>query len=290
MKPPRDYFDLLDAIHRITVPRTYVEIGVASGKSLSLALPGTTLIGIDPAANIRHPVSGTLHVFHETSDDFFAAGMLRHVPGGLPVDVAFIDGLHHFDAVLRDFRNLEEVSSEESVILIHDCVPPENQIASRERDTCLWTGDVWKAIIGLRQHRPDLTISVLDVSPTGVAVVTGLRPRSRVLFERYDEICATLAQLSLPDSTAARRALLGVTPFDWVALESQLPSHPFRAEPVGHLLRQRRLRMPSPEYVFWRLRRVIRYSPVGRHVLPLRYSAPLPVEGASSSHNRAGLD
>jgi len=290
LKPPRDYFDLLDAIHRITVPRTYVEIGVASGKSLSLALPGTTMVGIDPAANIRHPFSGTLHVFQGTSDDFFAAGTLRHILGGLPVDVAFIDGLHHFDAVLRDLRNLEEASSEDSVILIHDCVPPENQIASRERETRLWTGDVWKAIIGLRQYRPDLTISVVDVPPTGVAIVTGLRPRSRVLFERYDEICATLAPLSLPDSTAALRALLGVTPFDLAALQSQLRSHPFRAEPVGHLLRRRRVRRLSPAYLEWQLRRAVRYSPVGRRVFSLRYSALFPVGKAGSPPKSSGLD
>ena len=111
---PRDYIDLLDAIHIGLMPRTYVEIGVASGKSLSLALPGTVLVGIDPAFHLRHPLSGTAHLFRQTSDEFFASRILREVLGGHPLDVAFIDGLHHFDVVLRDFRNLEAASSSDS--------------------------------------------------------------------------------------------------------------------------------------------------------------------------------
>ena len=42
------YFDLLDRIHQHVLPRTYVEIGVSTGRSLTLALPGTMSVGIDP--------------------------------------------------------------------------------------------------------------------------------------------------------------------------------------------------------------------------------------------------
>jgi hypothetical protein len=272
VKPPRDYFDLLDAVHRATIPRTYVEIGIASGKSLSIALPGTILVGIDPAADIRHPVSGPLHVFRQTSDEFFAGGTLREVLGELPVDVSFIDGLHHFDAVLRDFRNLEAASAPESVIMIHDCVPPVISIAARERETCLWTGDVWKAILGLRKYRSDLKIALMDVPPTGIAVVTGLQPASRILFDRYEEICAALVQLSLPDNPSDRTRMLGGTPFDWTTLRGQLPLNPFRGDPLDRLVAQRRMRRPSLAHLGWNLRRAARYSPLSRFLRP-RYSA-----------------
>lgn len=264
MKPPRDYFDVLDIIHRATIPRTYVEIGVATGKSLSIALPGTILVGIDPAADIRHPISGQLHLFRETSDAFFVGDALREVLGPQPVDVSFIDGLHHFDVVLRDFRNLEAVSAPESVIMIHDCVPPSNLVAARERETSLWAGDVWKAVVGLREHRPDLRIAVLDAAPTGLAVITGLQPASRVLFDRYDEICADLERRSLPDSTSDRTQMLGAKPFDWTALQDQLPPNPYRTDPIDRLLGQRRMRRPTLAHLAWKLRRSARYSPLGR--------------------------
>jgi Methyltransferase domain len=268
MKPPRDYFDLLDFVHQTTIPRTYVEIGVASGKSLSIALPGTILVGIDPAADVRHPISGQLHLFRQTSDDFFASGALDGLIHGLPVDVSFIDGLHHFDVVLRDFRNLEAVSAPGSVILIHDCLPPAPRVAARERETSLWAGDVWKAIVGLRQYRPDLKIALEDVAPTGLAVVTALQPTSRVLFDRYDEICAALFPQELPESPVDRGRLLGVAGFDWMALRNQLPQRPYRDESINQLVNQRRWRMPSLSNVAWNLRRTLRFSPIGRILRP----------------------
>ncbi|GAC1464930.1 MAG: hypothetical protein PVSMB1_14820 [Gemmatimonadaceae bacterium] len=268
MRSPRDYFDLLDLIHRTSIPRTYVEIGVAAGKSLSIALPGTILVGVDPAADVRHPTSGPLHIFRQTSDEFFGAGVLPEILDGHPVDLSFIDGLHLFDVVLRDFRNLEACSATDSIVMIHDCMPPDVSIAARERETSLWAGDVWKAIVGLREYRPDLRISVIDVPPTGMAVVTGLRPGSRVLFDRYQEICAALLPLALPEQPSDRRNLLGATEFDWKALRDQLPQNPFRRESIDRLLDQRRRRRPSLAHVVWNLRRAVRYSQLGRILRP----------------------
>lgn len=266
-KTPRDYFDLLDLIHQTTVPRTYAEIGVASGRSLSLALPGTILIGIDPAADIRHPISGRLNIFRATSDAFFAANLLGAVLQGLPVDLSFIDGLHQFEVVLRDFRNLESASSDESIILIHDCVPPSELSAERNRTTNIWTGDVWKAIVALRRHRADLVVTVVDVPPTGLAVVTGLQPGSRTLFDQYDEICHELAELGLPSDRDEIRRVVGVTKFDWPAMRRQLPIRPFRKDPVDQLVRQRTMRWPTTASLAWRMRRSLRLSALGR-VIP----------------------
>lgn len=268
VSPPRDYFDLLDLIHRTTIPRTYVEIGVATGKSLSIALPGTILVGIDPAGDVRHPISGQLHLFRQTSDEFFAGDALREILGGRPVDVSFVDGLHQFEVVLRDFRNLEAASAPESVIMIHDCVPPSIRVAARDRETGLWAGDVWKAIIGLRENRPDLTIALVDIPPTGMAVVTGLQPASRVLFDRYAEICAALLPLSLPGSPSDRMRLLGAESFDWTALRDQLPPDPYRDEPLDPLIDQRRRRRLSWAHLEWNLRRAVRYSSLGRLLRP----------------------
>src|SRR5262245_27474712 len=67
-----EYLTLLDRVQRTLRPRTYVEIGVRFGTSLQFALPGTTCVGIDPAAELRYPVPRRAEIFNMESDEFFA--------------------------------------------------------------------------------------------------------------------------------------------------------------------------------------------------------------------------
>src|SRR5438034_3091673 len=108
-----DYFQVLQRIHGHLRPRTYIEIGVEAGKSLRLVLPGTVALGVDPEPAVAFPLPPNVRVFAETSDDFFARHDVRAELGGLPVDLALIDGMHHFEFALRDFMNLERLRSEE---------------------------------------------------------------------------------------------------------------------------------------------------------------------------------
>ena len=61
-----------------------------------------------------------------------------------------------------------------TVLLLHDCHPTDEAMAARERTTVAWAGDVWKVVACLRADRPDLTVTTVDVGPTGVGVITGL--------------------------------------------------------------------------------------------------------------------
>src|SRR5262249_35674270 len=100
------YAQLLERLHRHLRPRTYVEIGVETGAPLRLAQPGTRAVGVDPRPVIGFPLPDGARVFTESSDDFFARRDVRAELGGLPVELAFIDGMHHFEYALRDFMNL----------------------------------------------------------------------------------------------------------------------------------------------------------------------------------------
>lgn len=166
-------------------PRRYVEIGVHTGISLALAGPSTDAIGVDPALPGSLEVDVDARLVPTTSDAFFADPGLEG-----PVDLAFVDGLHLAEQALRDIANLEQHLAPGGAVLVHDCFPIDAETAARERTTVVWSGDVWKVVPILRTARPDLQVTVLDVSPTGMAVVTGFDPGGPGMLDRVDELVA----------------------------------------------------------------------------------------------------
>jgi hypothetical protein len=103
---------------------------------------------------------------------------------------------------LRDFMNTEAQSRAEGVILMHDCSPYDHAMTGRDhsgRRGMAWTGDVWKLLPILKEHRPDLKVQVLDCASTGLVAVTNLDPGNRVLRERYEAIVAAYREVTLRD-------------------------------------------------------------------------------------------
>lgn len=205
------YLEILAQLHRRLMPATYVEIGVFSGQALALVGPETQAIGIDPAPHIQHPLSARTRVFTETSDAFFAGRDLTGELGGRPVDLAFIDGMHRFEFALRDFMNLERYCRPGATILVHDCYPLDERSAMRERHTTFWSGDVWRGIVALKRYRPELRIATLAVPPTGLGVIRGLDPASRLLPERYDEVVAEVLAMDYAELEPRKAGLLNLT-------------------------------------------------------------------------------
>jgi hypothetical protein len=246
-----EYLTLLDQVQRELRPRTYVEIGVRFGTSLQLAVPGTTCVGIDPAAEVRYPVPRHTEIFNLKSDDFFATRDLREVLGGRPVDMAFIDGMHWFEYALRDFANIEAACSPGSVVFMHDCYPIDAASATRERTTKLWSGDVWKTTLALRELRPDLEIVTLDAKPTGLAMVTQLDPSSTVLVENMAAAIDHYMEIPYDEIADTRAEYLNRAQADWPSVARLLPP-PFRATSSTLLRAGRAFRMPTAAQ--WRSR------------------------------------
>ncbi len=218
-EPISTYYGLLRRVHQLLHPSLYLEIGVHEGHSLALVEPETRIVGIDPAPKID-PTPTNCTIVTATSDEFFANPTAL---AGEPVDMAFVDGLHHWEQTLSDVANAERHSHRNSVILIHDCNPIDEITSARERTTAVWSGDVWKTVVALRRYRPDLRLDTIDVEPTGMAIVTGLDPSSRVLFDHYEEIVAEIGQLRYADlDTAGRHDLLGLVPADWAEIRARL--------------------------------------------------------------------
>ena len=215
------YYGLLRRAHQILEPERYLEIGVHEGHSLAFVQTGTRSVGVDPEPKVENPPENSV-IVSATSDAFFADPDLVDLLGG-PVDLAFVDGLHLYEQTLRDFINVEHHADPDGVILIHDCLPIDEMTAARERTTVVWSGDVWKVVVALRRHRTDLTVTTVDVEPTGLAIVTGLDPNSTVLADDYAAIVEELADLTFDDLEAVgRREMLGVVAGDWDLVEPLL--------------------------------------------------------------------
>ncbi len=202
-----NYLDFMSALSRTLAVRTYLEIGTNTGESLK-RFPCDSIC-IDPQFAIEQSVLAgrrRAFFFQMTSDDFFSHYDVRSMfPGGL--DVAFLDGLHHFEALLRDFMNAERYCHKDSVILLHDCLPTNHRMAERNprideaEDPATrhsWTGDVWRLLPVLHKYRPDLRIFFLDCGPTGLVVCTNMNPHSQVLPESYVRIVEEFSAVDLP--------------------------------------------------------------------------------------------
>jgi hypothetical protein len=191
------YIKFLERLHQSHVFDWYMEIGCRSGKSFAPVRSRT--IAVDPFFSVEMNVIGTkpaLHVFQQTSDDFFASGFLAR--NGIALSYSFLDGMHLYEYLLRDFMNAEANSAPDGLIALHDCIPGTLDMAMRDHSKVPrindgWTGDVWKLIPILKEYRPDLTVTVYDCAPTGLVVVSGLDPSNRVLQSSYDDIVARYA-------------------------------------------------------------------------------------------------
>jgi tetratricopeptide (TPR) repeat protein len=217
-----NYRSVLERLHRHLRPRTYVEIGVETGASLCLVQPGTVALGVDPQPVIAFPLPEGVRIFSETSDDFFARHDVRTELGGLPIDLALIDGMHQFEHALRDFINLERLCGPDSIILIHDCFPLDRVTSQRERVTMLWSGDIWRLVVLLKKYRPDLSIDTIAAPPTGLGMVRGLDPSSRFLQQNLQPLCEEFLALDYSMLAKNRAAELNLFPNDWEKIRALL--------------------------------------------------------------------
>jgi hypothetical protein len=193
------YFDFLAALHAHLMPRTYLEVGTESG--FSLAQVHCDAIAVDPQFQLKVSATGNRRrtfFFQMPSDTFFATENVRELLGR-PIDMVFLDGMHRFEFLLRDLIGAEAACHSRSLILLHDCVPLNPEMALRRHRPVDWTGDVWKLLPILKKYRRDLRLHVLDCPPTGLVAITRVDPTSRILTDSYYDIVDQYAGSNLDD-------------------------------------------------------------------------------------------
>lgn len=177
----------------------YMEIGCRTGTIFSNARSKT--IAVDPYFKVTSNVIGSkpaLHIFQAKSDEFFGSKFMEN--NGIKLSLSFLDGMHLFEYLLRDFINTERNSQPDGVIAMHDCCPMDIAMTTRDLQKIppdCWTGDVWKLIPILQEYRPDLQITVLNCFGTGLVLVSNLAPESDVLRNNYDAIVKAYVDVDL---------------------------------------------------------------------------------------------
>lgn len=139
--------------------KRYLEIGVAGGVNFDRVIcEWKVSVDPDPKAHAT---------FQMTSDEFFS----KRSKTWKPSDIIFIDGLHHADQVLKDINNSLEELTHDGFIVCHDMSPPLEIYQRVPRETRIWNGDCWKALVKLRNERPDLSIVTVDTDE-GCAIIS----------------------------------------------------------------------------------------------------------------------
>ena len=151
---PKDYsrLDMINYFIKKNDYKSYLEIGCDKNQIFS-QITLNKKIGVDPysGGNVR-----------KTSDDFFKENDEKF-------DLIFVDGLHVYEQVKKDIINSVNFLNRGGVILVHDCLPDTIGKQAVPRYKMQWNGDVWKAIVDLRQ-RDDLEIHTCFVDQ-GIGII-----------------------------------------------------------------------------------------------------------------------
>lgn len=125
---------------------SYLEIGCDQNQIFD-NIQVKSKIGVDP-------VSGGN--FKGTSDFFFSQNKKSF-------DCVFIDGLHHYDQVLKDIKNSLKFLNTGGIIILHDTLPDHVSKQYIPRCRYSWNGDVWKSIVEVRTwENCDTITSLID--------------------------------------------------------------------------------------------------------------------------------
>jgi hypothetical protein len=226
MLPGEGYRALLQRFHDWLQPKSYIEIGVNVGASIALAKPPTVVIGIDPQARLIDAPKTVCKIFPPYERRLLSQtrsasryGERNCGPGVYRWNASL------FEQALRDFINIERVSSPTTIVLIHDTFPIDALTAERLGNIGgieFWTGDVWKIIPCLREFRPDLYVFTIATPPTGLSVVSKLNSRSRVLTDRFDEIVSRYISLKLDPDEGRRKECAVMIANNWSEIKTRL--------------------------------------------------------------------
>ena len=152
---PVDRLTVIQNLVELFFFEKYLEIGCDTD-SVFTKLDCRFKVGIDPQRG------GNMRM---TSDEYFSLTTETF-------DLIFIDGLHYYDQISRDFESSLRCLNPGGVILLHDLLPTqpsEVEVPIPKNLSWAWTGDVWRFSFDL-MARSDIQFHLLNL-PYGMGFV-----------------------------------------------------------------------------------------------------------------------
>jgi hypothetical protein len=79
------------------------------------------------------------------------------------VDICLVDGWHTYDCAIRDLTRVYELLVDGGVLVVHDCLPPTEALASPVWIPGSWCGVVYKAFLDFVLARNDLDYCTVNL-------------------------------------------------------------------------------------------------------------------------------
>jgi hypothetical protein len=123
-----------------------------------------------------------------------------------------VDGLHEFRQALRDTLNVARFMKPDGVIVVDDCNPRTQRLASDQPTGSSWNGDVWKVMAIIRATQPQWRV-VTVAADQGVGLIWGFdRPASPIGDSAVDDF----KRLEFDHLSRDRAGVIGLTPHDFL--------------------------------------------------------------------------
>jgi glycosyltransferase involved in cell wall biosynthesis len=103
-----------------------------------------------------------LAVDFKSSDDGIAGCVKQLKDNKRSYDVIFVDGVHEYEPTIRDLRVMFDLLAPSGLMLVHDCLPLNRDMAAPKFKSGEWTGTAYKAFIDFVNERTDLFYCTID--------------------------------------------------------------------------------------------------------------------------------
>jgi predicted O-methyltransferase YrrM len=155
--------DFIAILANLYKPKTYVELGLYEGETMSKVLPyigngyGVDMISKPALENLKS--FSKLKIIYTTTNKFFES-----FNDG--IDMAFIDADHCYDSVVVDFENVYNRLNPGGIIILHDTDPESNHLINPG-----YCGDSYK-MVNYLESRSDLNCTTFPLTEAGLTIVT----------------------------------------------------------------------------------------------------------------------
>jgi predicted O-methyltransferase YrrM len=157
--------DFIAILAGIVKPKNFVELGLYQGECIRKIIPHVEkYYGVDMKTNehlskLEEQYKGKLEISYCTTDRFFETFNEK-------IGMCFIDADHSAESAMKDFENCLRLSDDQTVFLIHDLDPINNDYMADG-----YCGSSYK-ILPILEARDDINVVCLPILEAGLGIVT----------------------------------------------------------------------------------------------------------------------